>query len=241
MLQHDEDIITVVDNAFKAGFYMPKYYFQKDIDEVNKVKNCCEIIYNHPMFFVKPKGIEFSYIIYWNGSRFKGGFVSINNNYTGLQRGGFDRNGETLFASHIREIKMCYKKFTENDIPKWIVHSFILTEEGKILYWGLDNIEHYKEIISNYTGELFEDLVELYLSSDKRNRPEGFISSLMIYDSVGKKSYIHTGIVHMTISSAWKDIYNKINDLRKEFNYTLCLDTYARKGYAMLKSYNKLT
>jgi len=243
MLQHDENIITVVDNAFKAGFYIPKYTFHSVSrgGEVEDKKLEGEVYHNYPMYFSKPEGIEFTYIIFWNGHRFCGGFISINNTYKGVQRGGFDRNGETLFASHIHEIKMGYKKFTKKDEPRWIAHSFVITEEGKIFYWGLDNVEHYKDLISNIVGENFEDLVEIYLRDERTRRPQGFISSLMIYDDKDNKTVIENGEVQPSISASWKDLYDKVDKLPKNLTFTLCLDNYIRKGYAILKAFNKLS
>ena len=239
MLQYDEDIINVVDSAYRAGFYIPQYFFQKDLDKVKEKAMTDEVVHNDPMYFVKPKGIEFSYIIYWTGAKFRGGYVTINNNYTGVQRGGFDRNGQTLFASHVDDVRQYYKKFTELDKPKWIAHSFVLSDDNRIYYWGLDDVSHYADMIGAYTNNSLEDLVTMFDAGEKMEKPKGFISSLQIYDENFKKDYLHISEVKDSVSATWKNIYLMAGMLRKNFQFTLDMDAYIRKGYATLKK-NKI-
>ena len=93
MLPYDDDIVNVVDDAFKNTYTIPKFYFERNYEQVRESLSEEEVFYNPPMYFVKPRGsIEFSYIVFWTGKKFLGGYVSLNNNYSGVQRGRMDRN-----------------------------------------------------------------------------------------------------------------------------------------------------
>ena len=149
MLPFDDNVIKVIANAYEAGFNIPVKYFEKDYD---KVPEDAEVYHNNPLYIIKPQGTEFTYIMYWTGKKMKGGFISINNNYSGVQRGSWSRNGETLFAGHIYELKRSCKRLIDISEPQWICESFVMDNNGKIFYWGKDSIEHYSEQINKLTG-----------------------------------------------------------------------------------------
>ena len=102
MLPFDDNIIKVISEAYEVGFNIPPKYLPSDVDKIPEGR---EVYVNKPLSIVRPDGVEFTYILFWNGRKFKGGYVSINNNYSGVQRGSFERNGETLFASHVYGLK----------------------------------------------------------------------------------------------------------------------------------------
>ena len=234
MLPFEGDVINVIDDAFKAGFNIPKYYFEKDFnDSIDG-----EVYFCDPMYMLKPQGIEFSYVLFWTGSRFKGGFVSMNNNYIGLQRGARSRNGSTLFAQHVPELKRCYRRYCGSE-PAWIVHSFVLGDNGKIYYWGLDDIDVYVEQIEKITDMPFDDLVSLYLSEDNTKKPKGFVSSLAIFTRDGEM-FTCCGDVADTITKSWNVLYEKADCLKKDLWWVPNIESYMRTAYAKLNVMEKL-
>lgn len=237
MLPYEEDIINVIDNAFKSGFNIPKYYFEKDYDNVkDSIEG--EIYFCDPMYFVKPKGIEFSYILFWNGHRFKGGYVAINNNYIGLQRGPRSRNGSTLFASHILDLKKCFKRYTGSE-PTWICHSFIMDEKGKIFYWGTDSVDNYVEQIETLTGEGIAELEEFYINDGNTVKPKGFVSSIVVYDA-DSDAFICCGDLADSITKSWNLLYEKADTLKKNFWFITGVESYVRMAFAKLNVAEKL-
>ena len=234
MLLHDDSIVSTLTKAFESGMNVPKTFFKEE--DTAGLEN---IHRKSPLWIQKPDGIEFTYMIYWTGKKFRGGYVSINNNYQGVQRGKFQRNGETLFCSHIPEIKRCYKKI----LPEkgWIAYSFIMDENGKIFFWGRDNIEHYKLSIEYITGVMFDELEDLFDTDGKLRKPIGYVASTMIFDESNKPSYIESSFVDISITKVWKNFYDKINsEVPKQFNFTIGLEQYMRRAYALLQTYNKL-
>jgi len=230
----NEDAIQQISIAFEAGMNVPKTYFSRAEAEESGNK----VVYINPLWITKPEGIEFTYIVYWTGTKFRGGYISINNNYSGVQRGRFDRNGETLIVSHIHELRKCYKKI----LPEygWIAYSFIMDDKNKIFFWGKDNIEHFYNPIENLTGLAIEDLETIFLNDEKMSKPHGFVASAMVYDENFNKLYIHTSKVKDTITQAWKSFYIDMEDVDEKCNFTIGLDNYMRKAYAILMSSNKL-
>lgn len=237
MFPYEDDIIGVVDNAYRAGFNLPKYYFLDDteIDSIDVESYVCK-----PLLITKPAGVEFSYILYWNGRKFKGGYISINNNYTGVQRGSrVAPNGSMLFASHVPELHRCYKRMITGE-QTWLAHSFIFNEAlNKIMYYGTDDVDFYRESIENLTGENFDDLTEAYSKDENRRKPVGFVPSLHVYEREAFK-FINVGDRCDTVSRAWKMIYEKCDLLRKDHWFIPNIDSYMRTGYAILKTKNKI-
>lgn len=234
MLLQDDNIISTISMAYESGMNVPATYFnEEEAKEAGAIKS------RGPVWVRKPDGVEFSYMIFWTGRKFRGGYVSINNNYSGVQRGRFDRNGETLFCAHIPEIKRCYKKLLPEK-KGWIVFSFILTEGGKIYFWGRDNIEHYVTSIESITGEFFDELEDIFVEERKLQKPVGFVASAMIYDQNFSPLKIETALPAESITKAWKNFYESMNDLDKTYNFTSGLDGYMRKAYAIMQSHNKI-
>ena len=238
MLPFDNNIISVIDEAYKAGFNIPQKFFKDNPQQID-VENR-EVFQNYPLFIIKPEGIEFSYLLFWSGNKFYGGYVSINNNYTSVQRGTSSRNGETLFAGHVQDVRKCYKKII-TDKPTWIARSFVLGNDGVIYYWGLDNIEHYAEQIYALTGFKLDEITDKFLKKEKTYKPEGFISSIMI-KSDGVNRYIQTTrSPHKSISKSWADLYGVCDKLDKEFEFTKGIDSYIRKGFSLLHGFKKIS
>lgn len=237
MFPYEDDIIGVVDNAYRAGFSLPKYYFidDKAVESLNGEVYVC-----NPLIITRPQGVEFTYILYWNGKRFKGGYIAINNNYTGVQRGArVSPNGSMLFASHVPELRRCYKKMVSTE-PMWLAHTFIFDESiNKIVYYGTDDVEFYKESIENLTDENFEELTEAYGKDENRRKPVGFVPSIFVYENNSFK-FINVGDRCDTVSKAWKMMYEKCELLRKDHWFLPSVDSYMRTGYAILKSKNKI-
>lgn len=236
MIPFDDNIVEIIDKAYKVGFNIPKYYFQREYDNIKDTIQDKEVYFNSPMIFLKPKGIEFSYILYWNGNKFRGGFISINNNYAGVQRGPFDRNGETLFAAHITEIKRIYKKNAE---VGWIAKAFILSPEGRIYYWGEDNVQHYKTQIEILTVTAFDDLEKSFIEERDSRRPEGFVASTIVRNK--NPLYLYSELPARSVSKAWKNCYSNLDNLGIDVYYTLGLDDYMRLAFAQLNIHKKIT
>lgn len=233
MLQFDDNIISVIDNAYKCGYNLPEKHFKNAVDMSNE-KNVFE---NYPLYIVKPDGVEFSYIAYYSGKSFYGSYMSINNNFTSVQRGMFSRNGETLFSSNVFEIRKCFKKSEQKG---WLIKSFILGDDNKIYFWGNDNIDHYKQPISIITGMPFEELTDQLEKGERFKRPKGFVASVMI-KAMGSNRFILTNDEpHDTITSAWKALYNKCDELENQYEYTYGIESYMRTAYAKLKLSDKL-
>jgi len=233
MLLHDDKIIATLTTAFESGMNVPKTFFrEEDIEGLPNIHKA------GPIWVQKPDGIEFAYMIYWSGRKFRGGYVSLNNNYSGVQRGRFERNGETLLCAHIPELKRAYKKL----LPEsgWIIFNFIMSDEGKIYFWGRDNIEHYKTPIEIMTGIMFEDLEEVFRTDGKLKKPEGYVASAMIFDRDNNPMYIETSYPAYTITKVWQNFYDNLRDLDKTYNFTIGLEQYMRKAYAMLQNHNKI-
>ena len=234
MLPYDDDIVNVVDDAFKNTYTIPKFYFERNYEQVRESLSEEEVFYNPPMYFVKPRGsIEFSYIVFWTGKKFLGGYVSLNNNYSGVQRGRMDRNGETIFAGHIKPIRTIFKRYLD-DKPRWICEAFLLTEDNKILYWGKDSVEHYEEQIYKLTGYTPEELKEKFLSGEKTFKPKGFLASIMIYGLDFERQFIYSGDVKETLSQTWRQMYDDASTFAKDRQFTVGIDAYMRKAYSMI-------
>ena len=235
MLPFDNNIISVIDEAYRVGFNVPEKFFKDNITEVDTEGK--EIYYNSPMYVVKPKGVEFSYIVYWTGKRFLGGYVSINNNYSSVQRGRLCNNGFTLFAAHVPEVRRCFKKLAGN-IAGWICRSFILDDEGTIFSWGKDYIENYGDMIKSLTGDDVTVLQEKFDSGEKTYKPEGFVSAMIVknpeadFQIVSKRKD--------TISKAWRDLYADAELLPVTNDFTFGMESYMRMGYAKLKAFKKI-
>jgi len=239
MIPFDDNIVDIIDKAYRVGYNIPKYFFQREYDTIKDTLVNKEVYYNSPMIFLKPAGIEFSYLLYWNGHKFRGGYISINNNYAGVQRGQFERNGETLFASHIPDIKRIYKKITEQEIPQWICKSFILSPEGRIYYWGEDYIVHYKTQIEALTGVTMEDLHKSFHEERDNRRPDCFVASVVVRNKV--PLYLYSGQPERSVSKAWKSCYSTLGTLPNDKYFTLNLDSYMRHAYAQLNIHKKIT
>lgn len=236
MLPFDDNVIKVISDAYEAGFNIPVKYFEKDY---NKVPEDAEAYCNNPLYIIKPQGTEFTYIMYWTGKKMKGGFISINNNYSGVQRGAWSRNGETLFAGHIYELKRCCKRLIDLEKPQWICESFVMDETGKIFYWGKDSIEYYSEPLSKLTGHTIVELEEIY-TNQKSKKPEGFVASLLVIKD-GAPLYVYTAEPDESISKAWKGLYASLCMTNKAYSYSNGVDVYMRTGFAKLNIHRKLS
>lgn len=235
MLPFDDNVIKVISEAYEAGFNIPVKFFEKDRD---KITEDMEVFTNNPLYIVKPQGTEFTYIMYWTGKKMKGGFISLNNNYSGVQRGTWIRNGETLFAGHIYELKRCCKRLINLEEPQWICESFVMDESGKIFYWGKDSIEYYAEQLGRLTGHTIVELEDIY-SNQKSKKPEGFVASLLVMNN-NIPAYIYVDEPDESISKAWKGLYASLCGINKSYSYTNGVDTYMRTAFAKLNIHRKL-
>lgn len=233
MIPFETDVISVIDNAYRAGFFMPKYYFEKDAKVLEGSSD--EIYYVDPLYIVKPKGIEFTYIMFWNGFKLCAGYISINNNYTGLQRGGRGFNGGTLFAAKIQYMNVSYKKLSGGE-PMWLAHSFVLTDKGKMFYFGTDDIDKYIEPIEKLTGKDFVELTDLYLAKEKTRKPEGFVSFIPVLNHKNLEEFIYTGDVQTSVTKSWNTMYEKLECLRINMHFLPGVDSYIRKAYAQMQT-----
>lgn len=237
MIPFDDNIVDIIDKAYRAGYNIPKYFFQREYDNIKDTLEGKEVYYNSPMIFIKPSGIEFTYILYWNGKRFRGGYISINNNYAGVQRGQFDRNGETIFASHIPELKRLYKKIA--DEPMWIAKAFIMSPEGRIYYWGEDYITHYVPQIEILTGFKMDELLISFHEERDNRRPYCFVASVVVRNK--NPMYLYSGQPERSVSKAWKSCYSSLETLPIDRYFTLNLDSYMRHAYAQLNIHKKIS
>jgi hypothetical protein len=241
MLPFDDNIIQVVDEAYRVGFNLPEKFFKGNPQNLNLESK--EVYENYPLNIIKPEGIEFSYIIFWDGRRFLGGYISINNNYTGVQRGEFSRNGSTLFAGHVPEIKKSYKKLLKEE-PMWIARAFILGVDNRIYYWGIDSVIEYSSSIYALTGDRLDDITSKFINKEKTFKPEGFTASILVKAkdvTPDTHTYNTMGKACDSISKAWKGLYNEVSGFTKEFEFTLGLEPYMRKAYSLLMVSNKIS
>lgn len=237
MIPFDDNIVEIIDKAYRTGYNIPKYFFQREYDNIKDNLVGKDVYFNPPMIFLKPVGIEFTYILYWTGEKFRAGYISINNNYAGVQRGPYDRNGETLFAAHVPEIKRLYKKIAVN--PGWIAKSFVLSPEGRIYYWGEDYIPHYYPQIEMLTQSGIEDLEQAFISERDGRKPEGFVASTVVRSKA--PHYLYSELPANSVSKAWKNCYSNLDNIGPDMYFTLGLDSYMRHAYAQLNIHRKIT
>jgi len=234
MLPFESSIIDVINEGYEAGFNLPEKFLPHQTEDIPPNS---ELFINDPLTIVKPVGFEFTYMVFWDGRKFRGGYISINNNYSGVQRGMFARNGETLFAGHVITLRKRFKNICKKDNPRWVCKAFILSESGKIFYWGNDIIDYYSEQLKVLTGSNVAELEDKFLSGEKTFKPAGFVSSILI-KSVGTAKFIHTGNVSESISKSWHSCYGEAEKLDKGFYYTLGVDNYIRKAYRKMMEKN---
>lgn len=239
MIPYEDDIISVIDTAYKAGFFVPKYFFEKDKELVKNSQD--EIYHVDPLYIAKPKGVEFSYVAFYNGDKLRGGYLSINNNYSGLQRGMRSRGGGTMFSADIRDVRVGFKKMTKEE-PQWMAHSFVMDEKGKIVYFGNDSHEYYIEQIEKLAGKRFDELTDIFLAGEKMKRPQGFVSFLPVVNSEYVDGYFTcVGDVQQTVTKSWNTLYDKLDCLDKKLWYLPSVDSYIRKAYATMQTLKVLS
>lgn len=232
MLPYEKDVIGVIDNAYRAGFTIPHYIFDKDQKLIEDSPE--EFYYVPPLFIAKPKGVEFSYILFWTGEKFRGGYIAITNNYSGVQRGYRERNGGTIFAAHIKELRLCIRKLMGEE-PCWVAYSFVLGENGRLYFWGTDSIDFYADPIEHLTGESMKGLTDMFMNPEKNKRPEGFVSFLPVFCR-DKPTFLCTGDPKETVSKSWRILYEKLECLSHDFWFSVGIDSYARNAYAQLQT-----
>jgi hypothetical protein len=234
MRQHKGNIVDVITSAYEAGLNVPKYYFQKHYEEMKDTFEEHELIVVPPLYFVKPEGVEFNYSIFWTGRKFRGGFVTIKNNYRGLGRGPYNPgNGKTMFAAHVPEFKKSIKKIVGEE-PVWVSIDGVLSE-GKIYFWGFSEVD--SELVEKLTGDSIDVLTQKFTEDETTNKPEGFVAASNIF---GPEGFSFSEGPEKSITKAWKEFYIKASMLKKEYWYTENMDTLMRKGYSELMKAGKL-
>lgn len=234
MRQHKKNIVEVITSAYETGMAVPQYYFQRHYEEMREAIDDQEIVAVPPMWFIKPKGVEFNYTVYWTGRKFRGGYVTLVNNYAGIGRGPeMKGNGCTMFASHVQKFKKAAKKLVDTE-PYWISIDGILTDSG-VVFWGYGEVD--TELIEKLTGEEFDNLQAKFDSEEKTSFPEGFVARCLVMG--GDTIRVSEG-PEKSITAVWKKVYQSASMLKKKFWYTEALDNMMRKGYSQFMSSGEL-
>jgi len=248
MIEKIKDIITATEVAIKSGFNIPAYSF--DIpDKLYAIPAYGEIVRNGRMFFKKPEGYDISYILFWTGKHFHGGYVAINSTYAFIDRGTKAERGFVLFADHIPELKKKVKRLlVEAGIADkegfFIVGDFVLQEDGTFIYWGIDfDIDKYIKAIELLTGYSINDIAEAFLeqSSLRIKKPAGFTGSLVYNDVTGEevetKQMLSSGV---SITKVFENIYSSLSH-NKCYIFLYGYERLFRKVFHILKKQNKLS
>jgi hypothetical protein len=243
MIARIGDIITATEVAIKSGFEIPPYAFNTP-EKLHGVKGN-EIIQNGRMFFKKPDGYDISYILFWTGKHFHGGYVSINSNYAFLDRGDEAEIGFVLFAEHLPEIKKKMKRLLKEagimDKEGFFIRGdFVLQEDGTLFYWGIDfDINKYIGAIEVLTGHDIDTIAGAFMEqSDLRiKKPSGFAGAMAYSEDEEIKMMYE---VSPSITKAFENMYSKLSHNRR------CMFLYGyerifRRAYHILKKQNKLT
>jgi hypothetical protein len=234
MRQHRQNIVEVITSAYESGMAVPQYYFQRHYEEMKEVIDDQEIIAVPPMWFVKPKGVEFNYTVYWNGRKLRGGYLTIQNNYKGIGRGPeLKGNGSTMFAAHVQKFKKAARKLSGEE-SLWISIDGILTDTG-VVFWGYGEVD--QKLIERLTGEEIGVLEGKFNAEEKTSFPEGFVARCLAMG--GEPIEVIEG-PEKSITAAWKKVYQKASMLKKKFWYTEALDNMMRKGYSQFMSSGEL-
>jgi hypothetical protein len=225
MKQHRQNIVEVITSAYETGMAVPQYYFQRHYEEMKDAIDDQEIVAVPPMWFIKPKGIEFNYTLYWTGRKFKGGYVTLLNNYLGINRGPEVSNGATMFAAHVLKFKKAAKKLVDEE-PLWLSINGILTDNG-VVFWGYSEVD--RGLVEQLVGDTLEGISEKFINNEKTLFPEGFVVRLNVFNA---ESLVITEGPEKSITAAWKAVYQKASMLKKHCWYTEALDNYMRKAYS---------
>lgn len=234
MRQHKGSIVEVITTAYEIGLNVPQYYFQRHYEEMKEVLEGHEMVVVSPMYFIKPSGVEFNYTVFWTGSKFRGGYVTIDNNYTGVGKGqDLKGSARTMVALHVPEIKRALKRAVQADNPVWLSIDLIYDGE-KIYFWGYGDLD--VEMVSKLTGIDIEELSEKFVAGDKVTKPEGFVAKGMVMPD----GFFMVSEVEKSVTAAWKDFYHRASMLKKTLWYNEGLDGFMRKGYSKLIGSGKL-
>ena len=248
MIERIGDIITATEVAIKSGFNIPAYSFNSP-DKLYSLPYEGEIVQNGRMFFKKPEGYDISYILFWTGKHFHGGYVVINSNYAFIDRGIDAERGFVLFADHIPEIKKKMKRLLkEAGIADkegfFIIGDFILQEDGTLTYWGIDfNIDKYVEAIEILTGYSIDDIVNAFLEQSdlKIKKPKGFTGAIVYDDMTEEELKMKTMYDSGTsITQTFEKIYSKLSH-NKCYIFLYGYERLFKKVFHILKKQNKLS
>lgn len=240
--QFDLDVVSMLNSAYQAGYNVPMYIFQNKFPEFEEDLREEEVLDAGMVKLIKPKGVDLTYSIYWTGRKFRGGYVSINNRYSGVNRGyPVKENGKTMFAAHLPDIKSKLKRQIEGKKAQWCCVDVILGADGKLYFWKPGRIEEeFSLILSLYgedpTEENFQKLTDNFTNTDiKTYKPEGFMCSLPYSSEERTQTYLY---VHHnaepTVSAVWKKTYEKMELLKKQCMFQYGMDRYMTRCYGIL-------
>ena len=222
--------------AKEMGMRFPEKY--KKGNCTIDVNNCRNIYDADIYYFLKrDDALDISYLAYWNGHTFKGGYICYRNHYTMAGHGleSVD-NGVTIYADDTKEIRNYLKRFKQyshNDDnnfkpdPSWIMFNFILYD-NQLHFWGVEFITslylNFSIPIEIITGIEIDELEAKYLADEKFRKPQiKYIAVLPLIGDGVQDLIIESGD---TVSAAWKKIYK--TELEKNHHIFLGIDEYHR-------------
>lgn len=247
MLDRIADVITATEIAIKSGFNIPPYAFNSP-EKLYGVKGN-EIIQNGRMYFKKPDGYDLSYILFWTGKHFHGGYISLNSNYAFLDRGFSAERGFVLFASHLPEIKKKVKRLLrEAGIAEkegfFIRIDLVLQEDGTLVYWGADyDINKYIEAIELLTEYSIDTIASAFMEQNdiRIKKPEGYVGAVMFDDiSDGEITNRYCYGTAMSIKATFKQIYSKLMP-NKNYIFLQGYEKIFSPAFHILKKHNKIS
>ena len=197
-------------------------------------------------FLKRDDSFNVSYLAYWNGKTFRGGYICYRNHYT-MAGSGIESvdNGVTIYPDDTREIRGYLKRFKQyandpdnnfNPDPSWYMFNFSLYDD-LLHFWGIDSNENidlrYSAAIEIIMGSDFDSVMELFNSEQKNRKPAvKYIAVLPVFTDSSVDMIVEEGD---TISRAWKNIYE--TNLKKNEHIFLGINDYHRRcHYAFRKS-----
>ena len=227
--------------AKEAGIRFPEHFKKgKSVDPEDDLYDAGIYYFRRP-----EKSFEMSYLTYWNGARFRGGYIIYENNYSMPGKGrSIYHNGITVFAEDTKEIRNIVKKarqFHEGDemftLPKgWVKFNFLLYSD-QLHYWGIELHQYLdpymQDCISKLMDMPYDDLLSLFDSYEKNKKPElKYVAALPVFVD---DAIIYIDVCGENVSQAWKLLYKEVAEIPKIFHAYLNIDEYHRSCHYYFK------
>jgi hypothetical protein len=204
-------------------------------------------------YFKKPKdSFDVSYLTYWNGKKFRGGYIIYENNYSMPGKGvELPENGITLYPDDTKEIRNILKKARQyNDsedspglIKGWYKFNFALYSD-ELHFWGIETLDIFSisgqemSCIECIMDKPYLEIIDLFDSEEKNRKPkEKYVASLPGFcKNLNINEYDGHVISHGdTVSQAWKRLYRKIENEDSIYHFYLNIDEYHRACHYKFK------